>query len=246
MITVHRLNDYKLGNALFMLAAAIGHAKKHGFEFGLTEPWRFQNYFQTPLPLVKSPHRYRLIAEKQFGYYDLYPEDDISLVGYWQSPERFMHCLETIRHYFTPVEAERAEQFAADYELMIHIRLTDYRNFATYHTNLETTKYYQNALSRMKDIRVITTLLVSDNIHEAVTLPPFKTCLGLQVSESSEEFDFAMLTQAKRLIIANSSFSAFAAILNKNVERVIAPKEWFGPDGPQNWRDIYSPDWELV
>jgi hypothetical protein len=45
-------------------------------------------------------------------------------------------------------------------------------------------------------------------------------------------------------VIANSSFSWFGAWLNKNVNKtVIAPKKWFGINGPQDTDDLIPEKW---
>jgi len=45
-------------------------------------------------------------------------------------------------------------------------------------------------------------------------------------------------------IIANSSFSWWGSYLGGST--TVAPKNWFGPKGPQDWSDIYREGWILV
>ena len=42
-------------------------------------------------------------------------------------------------------------------------------------------------------------------------------------------------------IIANSSFSWWGSYLGGG--KTVAPRQWNGPDGPQNFQDIYLSDW---
>ncbi len=58
-----------------------------------------------------------------------------------------------------------------------------------------------------------------------------------------ELIDLYIMSLCSGNIIANSSFSWWAAALGKSDRTVVAPKQWFGPDGPKNWQDIYMEGW---
>ena len=53
-----------------------------------------------------------------------------------------------------------------------------------------------------------------------------------------------MLTQCDDVIMSNNTFAWWGAWLNNNNPRVIVPKLWFGPGGPQDYEDIYCDHWE--
>jgi len=55
------------------------------------------------------------------------------------------------------------------------------------------------------------------------------------------------MARCKNNIIANSSFSWWAAWLNSNKnKKVIAPAKWFGNRGPQDWQDVYCKEWIVL
>jgi hypothetical protein len=52
-----------------------------------------------------------------------------------------------------------------------------------------------------------------------------------------------LMTLFRRFVISNSTFSWWGAYLARDVDFVIAPDKWFGPEGPQDFDDIYCPEW---
>jgi hypothetical protein len=65
--------------------------------------------------------------------------------------------------------------------------------------------------------------------------------------ETDEIRTLALLQQFNWFIIANSTFSWWAAWLSDAPpENVYAPVAWFGPTGPKNYADIYEPGWNRI
>lgn len=122
----------------------------------------------------------------------------------------------------------------------IHVRRGDYVN-NTFHWDLSETDYYDKAMCLFTDKKFI---VFSDEIEWCKTQETFKDCA---FSEGNDEIeDFNMMASCESLIIANSSYSWWAAYLNPNPnKRIIAPKEdtWF-MDGiirtklPKKWEQI--------
>ena len=68
---------------------------------------------------------------------------------------------------------------------------------------------------------------------------------NLSFADSSPAVDMCTMSSCDIHIIANSSFSWWGAYLAKS-NAVIAPKQWFGPDGPENWDTVYYHNWNIV
>jgi hypothetical protein len=59
--------------------------------------------------------------------------------------------------------------------------------------------------------------------------------------------DMYAMSYCANNIIANSSFSWWGAWLNRNKnKKIVAPKIWFGPKGPQDYQDIYCNEWKVI
>jgi hypothetical protein len=55
------------------------------------------------------------------------------------------------------------------------------------------------------------------------------------------------MKSCRYFVIANSSYSAMAAILGEAKDkRVIAPRPWFGPAAQITGEDIYGADWTVL
>jgi len=55
------------------------------------------------------------------------------------------------------------------------------------------------------------------------------------------------MKRCKHFIIANSSFSAMAALLADHPDKkVVAPSKWFGPHVDISAKDIYHQNWIII
>ncbi|MGB3007363.1 MAG: alpha-1,2-fucosyltransferase [Chitinophagaceae bacterium] len=177
---------------------------------------------------------------------------NIYLQGYWQSEKYFETISSHIRKEFTIKEeyiknvTQLADEIRKSSSVSVHIRRGDLNNPTTneVHVILEI-GYYKEALQIIRQIVPDAILYffsddlnwVKENLHidGAVYVSGTK-------SETHIE-DFYLMSQCKHNIIANSSFSWWAAWLNNNPDKiVIAPKNWFNK-GPKDTQDLIPAGW---
>lgn len=109
----------------------------------------------------------------------------------------------------------------------IHVRRGDYVH-SNFHTDLTETEYYEQAIGVSGEKKF---LVFSDDITWCID--NFKPVEGIEYTfiENEDELEnFNMMASCKSIIIANSSYSWWAAWLCPNpVKRIIAPREntWF-------------------
>jgi hypothetical protein len=129
--------------------------------------------------------------------------------------------------------------------LAIHVRRGDYEKYANDY-GLLSSNYYKAALELMRNYYNFSEIWVfSDDIDKARKL--LQDIVGENVewvdpTEIPDDAEALMLmSRAKSLIIANSTFSWWAAIFNSNNGCIIAPEKWYRNMEDPN--DLIPPEW---
>jgi len=175
-------------------------------------------------------------------------------LGYWQTEKYFMEFENEVRNEFT-IKTEALKPIVSYFEeiqnsesISLHIRRGDY--VANDHTNsyhgVCSLDYYSNALNLalqgMKNPKIY---IFTDDPEwaKAQNIWPvdYKIISGLGLTDIQE---FHLMSSAKKNIIANSSFSWWAAWLNKSGS-VYAPERWFG-NAQNNTKDLIPDRWIKV
>lgn len=257
LVTFKSIGRYgRTANQMYQIAGLIGIARRNGFDFALTELWRNhdgRNFepdididvykrFENPLPIYDGPE----LPQRgiPWGYHDVVLTEPCDLLGHFQSEKYFAHCLDEVKFYLTMKNEPPLNDYVA-----IHWRAGDYGEHKSpqhpdgnsYHPRMAL-NYYGPAMAQFPGRRF---LVFSDDI------PAAKEMFGPQVeySEGRDYLeDFKLMKRCHSFIIANSSYSAMAAVLGDAPDKkVVAPYPWFG--GP--WRDmpsndIYGEGWIVV
>ena len=247
IVTFNMLGRYgRLANQMYQIAGVIGVARRNGFDFafpqwinwdhkerfGSGEDCDIYRHFVNPLPLYGGPTLPDHSVE--WGFHDTILSHSVSLSGHFQSERYFEHAIDEVKWYLTMKDEPPLSDHVA-----LHVRRGDYDD--RYHPRVPES-YYREAMAHFPDRRF---LVFSDDIDAC------KQMFGLDVeySEGRDYLeDFKLMKRCHSFIVANSSYSAMAAILgDAEGKQVIAPRPWFGPAYAEiTGEDIYGKDWRVI
>ena len=139
------------------------------------------------------------------------------------------------------------EQYGAllkEYTTAIHVRHGDYAKYKDVHPPC-TMEYYNEAISQLpKDSKF---LVISDTMEWCRENFKGDQFYFVDSSFQQDYMDFYLMCRCENNIIANSTFSWWAAWLNNNEnKRVLFPKRWFGEKVDYSTADLTPPMWECV
>lgn len=204
-----------------------------------------------------KPIHYKL-EEKGFAFDSTILEEKPSkyMIGYWQSEKFFEPIKEIIQKDFQvkiPPSQENKKILDIILEsqsICIHIRRGNYVSDETINNFHGTCsmEYYNAAISYMKSKIVNPKFFVFSNditwSKEHLDFEGDKVFVDLNDDKTDYE-DLRLMQNCKHQIIANSTFSWWAAWLNENPEKiVIAPKQWFANEEMQaQTQDLIPESW---
>lgn len=241
-----------LGNQLFQLATAVNYSIKHNRPLRIISGKLNGSHWDGPLrkwkPLLTSslPGPVRRVKEEGFTYAELpCPDEPVFLDGYFQSPKYFREIIVDLERL---LELPQYEPLNPDH-VIVHARRGDYLDNPEYHGPL-TAEYYKSAFGYLSEKlqwvgRKPVFLLFSDDPsfwYESDMQDVLREYNYVVNEERDPVKTLAFMTTAENFIIANSTFSWWAAALGP-AKYVIAPPNWFGPKGPKiNHYDLFLPE----
>ena len=131
--------------------------------------------------------------------------------------------------------------------MSVHIRRGDYVKLQGIYGNICTTEYYKKAIELINQIVEQPTFFFFSNDMKWTRDTFGEKNNYFYVEENDEDkgyIDLRLMSVCKHQIIANSSFSWWAAYLNNNLEKkVICPSRWINA---KETPDIYCDGWTLI
>lgn len=166
-----------------------------------------------------------------------YAKKNIRLEGFFQQSEFLVPFRQTILSFFTPSNsdfinetftvaeiAQRIQSFPTFQEIVVHLRLDDFRGAGQNHTSVILhPDYFHKILPRLLQEKNLPVRVVYERKKHIAEEAYIQTFVRYQPTFQSSEIlnDFATLTNAKVLVSSNSTFSWMAAFLAKDQLRIL-------------------------
>ncbi|OUU74651.1 MAG: hypothetical protein CBC29_05860 [Methylococcaceae bacterium TMED69] len=247
MITANLMG--RLGNQMFQIAAATALADRNDDFSCFPTMSRGEGvslesqklYSETVFSKVNFTNDFSWCAcqynEPRFDYLDIPYRENLILNGYFQSEKYFLDQKDHIKKLFMPNNqtSEKDES-----KVGIHVRRGDYIKLSHVHSNLaDKYDYYQRAMSKFQNKSFV---FFSDDIEWC------KNRFGPDheyFKSDNEIKDFYKLASYPNKIIANSSFSWWAAWLGEEKNsKIIAPLKWF--ENKTSTMDLIPERWTRI
>ncbi|MFK7736023.1 MAG: alpha-1,2-fucosyltransferase [Pirellulaceae bacterium] len=196
--------------------------------------------------------------EKSFGFDQRYlrTRDRKYLVGYWQSEQFFPGMRAQLIREFTPrsvsnVSRKLADEMEGSESIALHVRRGDYLSnsgAARLYVNLSLDYYrrcYADWRVGKREPRVYVFSNDQDWCRGNLHLDAPIHYVDHNSGETAHE-DMWLMSRASCCVIANSTFSWWAAWLNERPQKVVyAPDAWF-QSGTMDDSAILCPDWRRM
>ena len=247
-----------LGNQLFIIAPGLAYCYRHDRELMLFPMIvNRSSYWDTLLSEFKKYVREEvdpsvpIYCEPAFSYREI-PPDVQRASGYFQSSRYFSSIRDIMKQSLTfPKDLDKTilDKYGPILDsprtVIVHVRRGDYMKLVSFHNPLPES-YYIAALEEMQQrVQNPFFVLLSDDVTYWKESTLFQNKPHV-VFDESEITCLYMMSRSHHFIMANSSFSWWGVFMATKADNVIAPRQWIGPAGPQDWQDLYEEGWILM
>lgn len=240
MITVRLYG--RLANQMFQIAAAIALALRNNVDYFIPQitinPTTWANHFKFPIKKMEIVSTY---TEPSAAWQEIPYSAGLQLDGYFQSEKYFIdYKEEVIRAMEKALNITPPEPMPDT--VGIHVRRGDYLLYGT-DFPVVSAGYISAAIDYFKNLGYKKFLFFSDDLRWCKVNFP-----GHQYSEQPNRFpykpkiDLWKMSACAHQIISNSTFGVWAAIINKNPEKIVVcpPRDkwgnvYFAHNIPDDW-----------
>jgi len=240
---------WRLGNQLFQYATAYSYSLQKNKQIVLNTKYKNEHIFQCfdiNNVIFQDISLNNTFRECNFSFNSsLFQNNYDSLFGYFQSEKYFLFKKQEL----TTQLVFKQNNFKNNYlnYCFVHVRRGDYLKHPSVHP-ICTNDYYDSAINYIKNkLGSFTKFIVfSDDIDACKTeYSCFRTNNVFFENNLNSYETLQSMVGCSAAIIANSSYSWWGAWLGKK-QITIAPKQWFGKNGPKETDDIYCQDWIVL
>lgn len=253
----------RLGNQMFQVAAALSLVEDYGVQAIFPD---FQNrqhndfdinyqYFFHSLE-IKYPHlplSHRFEEHPHFHFQPIPFQPNMEICGYFQSEKYFKHNKEKVCAFFEPSDQIK------EYLREKYAPLLDHPNTVAIHLRayeLESPeiekcfpflsgKFFMKAAETFPEEALF--VIFSDRIDWAKEEMKDFSRPHIFIENEAHYHDLYLMSFCKHQIISTSSFSWWAAYLNKNPDKiVVAPTPWFNPISGHDSSNVIPEEWQKL
>ena len=243
----------ELGNQMFQIATTYGHARKTG-KTPIFPEWtckisgkNYTDIFKNPIN--QSLRDYQHLFFNNFQYMDLtyteipLVENNLNLVGYFQSEKYFSHIENEIRDIFQPkdeivdyIKTKYANVLSVDKKVSLHVR-TAKRGANDYDVHKGATHdFIQECQSHFPEAELF--VVFADNMELTKQILP--TGKNYFFVENEENYiDLFFMNMFDSYIVSPSTFGWWGAWLSQNKQpKITIMKDWFTPGKEKEYLNI--------
>lgn len=233
-----------LGNMLFQIAATIEYSRKLNVDFSFPNLSSHKRLFDNKKVIKEYDRIFNNFKDSQppqgirkisfpFHYVGWDIPKECIIDGFFQSEKYFKESRSVLMNLFNNKARQQIDKVS------VHVRRGDYVKKTKFH-NLLTMQYYNKSFSLFPKSKF---LFFSDDLEWCK-----ENFIGDRYffHESEGDLnDLEIMSSCQHNIVANSSFSWWAAWLNRNEDKkVVCPSQWVGPAlSHLDTRDIYCENW---
>jgi len=146
-------------------------------------------------------------------------EDNTLLMGNLQAESYFEKYKDEIGDWLKVKPEYDTHEYTADDLCIIHMRCGDYRSEPSLFL---TRRYWMNGVKNMRKINPdMRFLVITDEVENAKKVLPEFEAITNDIGR-----DYAIIKNARYLLLSNSSFAVFPAMTSTELKYAIAPKYW--------------------
>jgi len=239
-------NGFELGD---IFDIELDYASDFELKLYSKQKWKYKKIRQ--LLFIGEPY---IEEEEQYTFNGEHYNDKLSRIyqGYWQH-YRYVECVADIlldKFVFQELTSQRNLEILRDIKsreesVAIHVRRGDYARYPLL-DGIADKSYFLRAIALIKEKYITPKFYVfSDDILWCREHLDLQEVTFIDWNKGTNSYiDMQLMSNCKHAIISNSTFSWWAAWLNRNVAKtVIVPKTWYRSPNGVNTSDMHPKEW---